>query len=102
MAGISALVAAAAVVGAAHIGARADTLVRPTVPLTISVVADGDRGQLQAGSEQRHRGQQDEQPERHAGQLSSGNQESKAWLETRKPKAEIRKKAETRRPSRKN
>ena len=40
--GVGALVAAGAVVGAAHVGARADALVGPVVPHAISVETDGD------------------------------------------------------------
>src|SRR5580765_7612951 len=42
MAGIGAFVATAAVISAAHVGAHADALIRPALPLAISVKADGN------------------------------------------------------------
>src|SRR5262249_42972684 len=44
--GVRHLVAAAAVIGRAHIGAHADALARPELPLAIGVVADGNDGKL--------------------------------------------------------
>src|SRR5258708_2030917 len=46
VAGVGGLVAALAVVGAAHIGAGADPLQRPLVPATVGVEADRDHGRL--------------------------------------------------------
>lgn len=47
--GVGAFVAAAAVVGAAHVGALADSLVGPAVPLQIGVGGDGEGGRLGSG-----------------------------------------------------
>src|SRR5262249_27558972 len=50
VAGVGALVAAGAVVGAAHVGPRPDPLVRPAVPLAVGVEAHrGDGGLPRAG-----------------------------------------------------
>ena len=43
MTGVSAFVAAGAIVGAAHVGAHAEALDGPMLPLAIGVEADGDR-----------------------------------------------------------
>ena len=48
VAGISAFVAAASIVSAAHVSARTDALDRPTFPLAVSVEADGDDGRFGA------------------------------------------------------
>ena len=46
MAGIGAFIAASAVVSAAHVGARADALVRPLVPHSIGVKSNRDNWRL--------------------------------------------------------
>ena len=52
MAGVSAFVTAAPIVGAAHVSARADAQVRPAVPLAAGIQADrDDRGFLRCGND---------------------------------------------------
>src|SRR4051812_19511985 len=49
MAGVSAAIAAGAVVSAPHVSADADTLLRPFFPLQVSIGADGDGGRFGGG-----------------------------------------------------
>ena len=46
MAGVGAFVAAAAVISAAHVGAHADALIRPAVPLAVGIEANGNDGRF--------------------------------------------------------
>jgi hypothetical protein len=46
VAGVRTLVAARAIISAAHAAARADPLIRPVVPLPVSIQAHGDHQRL--------------------------------------------------------
>ena len=49
MGGVGPLVAASPVVGAAHVGARADALIRPAVPHAVRIQTHGNDGLCRAG-----------------------------------------------------
>jgi hypothetical protein len=46
MARVRAFIAAPAIVGAAHVSARSDSLKTPAIPLAVGIEADGHRGRL--------------------------------------------------------
>ena len=50
MAGVGAFVSAAAIVGAAHVSASADALIRPAVPLAIGIEDKGNHGRFCCGA----------------------------------------------------